>query len=303
MTARRQSGFTLIELLVVIAIIAVLAALGAGAYFKIRGSQQEKLTGDTVVKLQKALLQQWTAALDNANGDAKKGAIPDIVKAYCQNDPDRAAAVWGYLNLRKNFPESVAEARSAVTLPAVPPAFPTATVIFPASQVFLDRIPAAAATLNANEQSAVCLYVAIVELNRRGMESGITDNMTMLWPTTAASPSNQYKVFSDTFGQPIAFRRFLATSEMQAKPFSNQPLGRRDPLDPLGKLASLPTNPVNLRGALQTAVGGSRTFDGTNFIPTVFSLGVNRKLDFAGTEPVGDDILGYKLTAEQRQGN
>ena len=286
----RRAGFTLIELLTVIAIIAVLAALGAGAYFRVRANQQEKLTAETVTKLQKVLRQQWTAALDNA----KKEPIPDILKAYCQNDPDKTAAIWAYLHLRKNFPENVLEARSPVQLPPLPPTFPSATTIFPPQQVFLDQVPAAAGSLSADEQSAVCLYVSLTAINRRGMESGITDNMTINWPSGAPAAS-QFKVFSDTFGLPIAFRRLLSNTEMQSAPFSKPGLMNRDPLDPLGKLKTLP---IANRTALQLAVGGSRVFNDTNFMPTVFSYGMNKKLDFSGTEPIGDDVLGYRLETE-----
>jgi prepilin-type N-terminal cleavage/methylation domain-containing protein len=294
-TRRANAGFTLIELLVVVAIIGTLVALSAGAYFKVRQSQQEKLTGETVSKLQKMFLQQWTAALDNA----KKEPIPDIVKAYCQFDPDRSAAVWSYLHLRKNFPENVIEARSPVVLGAVAPTFPTATTIFPTQQIFLDRIPAAATSLSVDEQSAVCLYVALVEVNRRGMESGIGDSMTANWPPDSAATA-QYKVFMDTFGRPICFRRLLSTPEMQAKPFTIQS-ANKDPLDPLGKLPGLP---ANFKSAIETAIGGSRTLNNTNFIPSIFSYGINRVRDFdASNNPIGDDIHGYRLNVEGRTGN
>lgn len=289
----RRAGFTLIELLTVIAIIAVLAALGAGAFFRVRANQQEKLTAETVTKLQKTLRQQWTAALDNA----KKEPVPDILKAYCQNDPDKTAAVWAYLHLRKNFPETVLEARSPVQLPPLPPTFLSATTIFPPQQVFLDQVPAAAGSLSADEQSAICLYVSLTAINRRGMESGITDNMTINWPQGLPAAS-QYKVFSDTFGLPIAFRRMLSNTEMQVAPFSKPGLMNRDPLDPLGKLKTLP---IANRTALQLAVGGGRVLGDitySNFMPTVFSYGMNKKSDFSGPDPIGDDVLGYRLETE-----
>ena len=140
----RRTAFTLLELLVVVAIIAVLSALAAGALFRVRASQQEKLAGDRASQLQKMLTQQVSAALDTAR--ATQASMPDIVKEYSQFDPDRAKAIWAYLHLRKNFPQNVAEARSPIILPGTALGKP-AQLIFPAPAVFLDRIPAAAATL------------------------------------------------------------------------------------------------------------------------------------------------------------
>jgi len=47
----RRAAFTLIELLAVIAIIAILLAMSAGAYFRVRVSQQESATNTTLQKL------------------------------------------------------------------------------------------------------------------------------------------------------------------------------------------------------------------------------------------------------------
>ena len=47
-----------------------------------------------------------------------------------------------------------------------------------------------------------------------------------------------------------------------------------------------------------------RAFNDSNFIPSVISYGLNKKLDIDGAgEPNGDDLLGYRLMVEGRTGN
>ncbi len=286
---RRTTGFTLIELLVVIAIIAVLAALSAGAFFRVRAAQQEKLTGEKIIQIQKVLLQQWSAVLDTA----RKEPIPDIVKAYAQNDPDRAKAIWAYLNLRKEFPESVAEARNPIILSGTALSI-SPQVVFPAQQVFLNNVPAAAASLTADQQASLCMYVALTKIERRGMQSGLTDTMTVR--------IGDQTLFADTFNTPLTFRRFFAAAELNGKPYvTNATTPNKDPLDPLGKLATLPPA---YRVDIQAAIGGGRVLNNLNFMPTVVSYGLNKRLDVDGTgQPSGDDIYGHRLNVEGRTGD
>jgi prepilin-type N-terminal cleavage/methylation domain-containing protein len=289
MTARRQqSGFTLIELLVVVSIIAVLAAISVGAFFRVRASQQEKLTGEKVIQIQKVLQQQISAVLDNARTES----IPDLVKRYARNDPDAAKAIWAYIHLRKNFPETVTEARSPIMLRDIDSngnILPSIGLNIPPDRAFLANIPATAATLTPNEQSAVCLYVSLTKIERRGMQTGLNDAMTQ--------QLDGQMVFADTFNIPLSFARFLSTSEMQSAPYTAVTSAMKDPLDPRGRLSTLP---AAYQTELMTAIGGGRLFNNTNFLPTVVSAGSNKKFDPAQT---GDDIYGYRLNVEGRTGN
>lgn len=298
LTRRRTAGFTLIELLVVISIISVLAALSAGAFFRVRAAQQEKLTGEKIIQLQKVLQQQITAVLDTA----RKEPIPPIVLQYAQYDPDRAKAIWAYLHLRVNFPETVAEAQSGVFLGS------PATLVLPRNEKIWSMV-SGAGTLTPDEQAAACAYAFLTTVNRRGMESGINDAMT--------GKVGNYVCFTDTFNKPITFRRLFYTSEMDAKPYTATTfVGKRDPLDPLGKLQTLFVGPTALTAAQQAdllqAIGGKRMLNGSNFMPTFISSGLNRVFNPAlpttpalalTYNPNGDDLFGYRLNVEGLTGN
>src|SRR4051812_37835853 len=110
----RPAGFTLIELLVVISIIALLAAISASAVVRVRASQQAKSNDMTVDKIQKALDQQWKAVVDDVKAKNGKRSVPPTVVTFCQGDEKRAEALWIYMQLRNEFPETVVEAKSGV---------------------------------------------------------------------------------------------------------------------------------------------------------------------------------------------
>ena len=71
-----RAGFTLIELLVVIALIATLAALSAGAFFRVRAGQLKSASEATLVKLNTALDNRWKAIQESVNEDARKNQGP-----------------------------------------------------------------------------------------------------------------------------------------------------------------------------------------------------------------------------------
>jgi prepilin-type N-terminal cleavage/methylation domain-containing protein len=304
----RTAGFTLIELLVVVSIIAVLVAISAGAFFRVRAGQQGQLTGDKISQLQKVYFQQWTAVLDTA----KQAPIPPVVMAYAQNDPDRAKAIWAYIHLRRDFPESFAEAQSLPPAP-LPATYPPGVylggqLVLPRNEKIWNMVQGSAG-LSADDQASVCAYAFLTALNRRGMESGIGDQMT--------SRVGDFTVFVDAFQKAITFRRLYSTLEMQARPYTANPLNaNKDPLDPLGKLPTLFVGPTALTAAQQAdllnaiapsmnaAVLRTQLTNRSNFIPTFISSGLNKKFDVdAAGQPNGDDIYGYRLNVEGRTGN
>ena len=128
----RRGGFTLIELLVVIAILAALVALTVGIVGSVRTGQQSSTTDGTVKKLQVSLNQLRTAVLDEATSD-KNPYLP-IVQQWCDNDKDRAKAVLSYLYMKREFPQTFAEARGGIPIPGGP--------TIPAHRAFAD-LPAA----------------------------------------------------------------------------------------------------------------------------------------------------------------
>ena len=306
---QRTAGFTLIELLVVVAIIGVLVALSAGAFFRVRASQQDKLTGEKIIQQQKSFFQQFSASLD----DAKTHPIPDIVKQYARDD-DRAKAIWAYIHLRRDFPESFAEAQSLPPAP-LPATYPPGVylgglLVLPRNEKIWNMVQGSGG-LSADDQAAVCAYAFLTAVNRRGMESGIGDQMT--------SQVGGFTVFVDAFQKPITFRRLHSTAEMQGKPYVPNPLNlNKDPLDPQGKLPALFGGtglPAAQQADLLYAISPSMElfFPGklriqltnrSNFIPTFISSGLNKKFDVdAAGQPNGDDLYGYRLNVEGRTGN
>ena len=82
--ANARPGFTLIELLIVIAIIGVLAALSAGAYFRIADGQRASATEATLSKLNTGLDRRWRAVIDQAAKDARENKIPIASYELCR---------------------------------------------------------------------------------------------------------------------------------------------------------------------------------------------------------------------------
>ena len=104
---------------------------------------------------------------------------------------------------------------------------------------------------------------------------------------------------------------------MDAKPYTATTVaGKRDSLDPLGKLQTLFVGPMALTPAQQAdllqAIGGNRILNGSNFMPTFISSGLNRVFNptlpttpaqVLTYNPNGDDLFGYRLNVEGLTGN
>src|SRR5262245_58879701 len=105
----RRSGFTLIELLVVIGIIVLLASLSVVAIFKVREAGTDSTTDATLSKLQnQGLDMEYREVIQRCQIDRNQNRIPADVLAYCENDSDRALAVWTTANLKRAFPQTFA---------------------------------------------------------------------------------------------------------------------------------------------------------------------------------------------------
>jgi len=104
----RRAGFTLIELIVVIGIIILLMGLTIGVVFRVRESQLEKNSNESLRKLQIGFDEQWKAAGDQIRGER---AIPQLILDGTRTqagsfDPTRAHALHMKLRLRQEFPQS-----------------------------------------------------------------------------------------------------------------------------------------------------------------------------------------------------
>jgi prepilin-type N-terminal cleavage/methylation domain-containing protein len=293
--ARR--AFSLIELLVSISIIATLTGLTLAGIGKIRGIQLAKSTENTLNKIQLGLDQQWKAVLDQVKQDKLNKKIPPQVLALADNDPDRAEALWAYVCLRREFPDSIGEA--VAPSPVTPPgkAYGVLTVGPPGNQMqvqpratFASLSPVLGLPVTqqpgADLEAAVLLYIILNDASHRGMVSSMGDISTMAQGSVTFG-GTAYPVFIDAWGAPITFRRFYGdwpvVSEIQQAPFVNSKTTNIDPMDPLGKLSNWPNKqpqgqiPYKLIAEAQVLVLPGRSFGAParNKLITAISAGAN----------------------------
>ncbi len=133
MTTRQvRRGMTLIELLIVMAIISMLAALTAGAVFRIKETQEKSFTETTLRKLGSILDQHWKAVVDSAKqeynslpNDIKQNLIvladnttagPGQPKPHPRRD-DRARLLYIKFRLKQEFPVAFSQVLTEGTTP------------------------------------------------------------------------------------------------------------------------------------------------------------------------------------------
>jgi prepilin-type N-terminal cleavage/methylation domain-containing protein len=291
---RARGGFTLIELLVVIAIITVLSALSVAAYSAVRKTQKVRTTDDILFKLQQGIDNQVKILNDQVRADRKnRTAAYSAVLTYCGGDEDRAEALLMYLKLRHAFPQTYAEATANVTLALGG----TTYLNWPPHKAYAS-LPNLSTGWTADQQSAALLFAALSSMAAGGsafeMEATNSAQLDFMPPTGVTTA----RVFKDGWNQPVGFKRFYESLELDQPPYTNVKTGKLDPWDPLAKLATpttgwtaLPTLPgqKTTAEAVVFVSGSGAAFNNRNKSITAYSLGSDEA-------PGGnDDLFGYRL--------
>lgn len=352
MTRSNRTGFTLIELLVVIAILTVLAALTSGAYFRIRAAQMVSSTEATLTQVSTGFDRIWSASRDQAEKEFTSSRLPgannyDALVTYCfagavptaENDrskaKERAKALWMYLRMKNEFPQTFMESHNTITLGNA--------ISLPPKTTFTSKVPAwptncdsaVTAANMANSQAAVLLYLILTEKGARGETFG-SDTLsarsaTITLRNTLVNPAQTrtFTVFTDAWGTPLTYIRFFSSSDVNQRPFARHvSLSGSDSQDPFDVNFRLPDNSPGAfqqngnpdsaaaqRGAAaRTVIGISpQLFKNTrNWIPVIASAGPNREwnslnvlgVPFAGTDSntglmiddlATDNLYSYRL--------
>ena len=256
-------------------ILATLVTVGVG---RVKQGQKAKQTEGTLNKIQGALYQQWQAVLDQCVQDRVQNKIPQPVVTFCGGDPDRSVAIWAYAHLKREFPQSFAEATSPVNIGNV--------WSLPPSNTFTSLM--GQPSPGSQYEAPALLYIILSQKGNRGMIFQ-ADDVT----ATAQANIGGFAVFKDSWGTPITFIRFLENSELSGSEFVNSKIlsqdphmkvSTQDPLDPKGKLynawpAPAPINRATAQNTLALGVTfngtvkpANQSFDGTNKIISAIEL-------------------------------
>ena len=319
---RPRRGFSLIEVLVVIAIIGILAAMSAGAMFRLRAAQTTSNTEGTLSKLHGLMATRWSAVLDGA-----KKTVPVDLIDRCGGDKERAGSVWAYASLKNEFPTTFLEATTAIDLGGGVKLQPRG--IFKAVSTNNGATYIATQTPTAEQQSAALFYVAITQGGNQGNAAGSDGSNqqvggTDVVDTAAMSPKPvvSLPVYKDGWGTHVIFVRNASFGEIGAAPYMKAnavplqgggTLTVKNPLDPMGRLlvrtgnpwaSTAPTN--GYRTTMLTGLGLA-DFTNENFLPTLVSAGANKQFGTQYFDVVADDsadnLLSYRLRREGDKGN
>jgi prepilin-type N-terminal cleavage/methylation domain-containing protein len=306
----RRRGFTLIELLVVMALIAILAAIAAGAFFRVRASSEVSSTQSTLEKLNAGIDRKWKAVLDNAAIEAKN--TPASFQNFCGNDPDRIRIVYTYLKLKHEFPTTFEEATTPVTLAGL--TLPPRTGTFAPLTTTYTRQPTST-QLRREQDSAACLFLILTATGSGGEVFDVTPLQSQV--DTVAG----VQMFVDAWGRPIIFVRQAYLAELNGPPYLPASVTLRDPLDPIGRLTQFTTTwTTTSRDTFWTEVrrdympgsghGMPRSYSGTvNWVPTCVSGGPNEDLSQSylgsgtASDPGNDNLISFRLRRAGAKGN
>lgn len=291
--ATARPGFTLVEMLMVVAIITLLLAITTVGLQKATDAQKNRSSKEQVYKLQQSIDAEYQRVVQQSADDARGGKVPQAVKDYCDNDVNRITAVWTAMQLRRQFPDSFAE---AVTPFTVIPGYSLNPLATFAGVVGVGSASGANAPVDPNE-SAALLRLILAEKSTSGggaMASSADELGQQMTVTIGGKP---FKAFADAFGMPIGFRRWYGVKngedDVQAAPFvdANNPI--KDPLDTRALVFNWTTGgqPNTTKRQQMQALG----FVGRNRTATVYSLGKNKAPDLITGAPEGDDIVGHVL--------
>mgnify|MGYP000552795804 CR=1 FL=1 len=203
---QRRPGFTLIELLVVIGLIVLLASLTVGAVFRVVNAQKESNTNKQLLKIDMAYTAQRKAAVDQI----KKETYPDVIRTGTANtdgsqNRDRALALHMKLRLRKEFPQTFAEANyNAFGGDA------NLRAAYGPKSSYLSAIAGFNSGGDLDLESAVLLYVILAQ----GRGGATSDAESIAKTTLIGAAGQQKRVFVDEYGIPIGHRRWLNDAEM-----------------------------------------------------------------------------------------
>ncbi len=284
-----RTAFTLIEILVVIGIISVLAALTIGAVARGRSTAQVKTSEQTLSKIASGLAQQWAAARDQATTTNPPNWT--TIVSLAGGDTRRARVLWVKMNLQREFPQNIAEALHTFSVGTTPVLLPNSSYV-----TALSPIQSVAGTLNANTQSAICIYQAL-QIARRGQQFN-NDNIGSSGVGRVNVNGIDFPVFVDAWGNPIGFVRMTSDPSIQAE--LNEPIyvGKNahwDAEDREGTLLNTTWSGSALGKTAQAMI--AEPFINYNFQPYVFSWGLDQ------TANTSDDILSFRLREMGQRGS
>jgi prepilin-type N-terminal cleavage/methylation domain-containing protein len=186
----QRRGFTLIELLVVISILALLMALTASAVFRLSGSAQVDATQKILRKLDSGLDQQVKAVRDDIEKEVEAGKAA----SFFPNLPiDQRKTEYKKARMQQEFPTNFNEVLNPV---------PCGNGFLQPKQAYVRVVQPIAASVPAQDQGAICLYLALTQ-GRRGMVFPIEQAVG----ASAIRSISGVNAVVDVWGTPLAYTR------------------------------------------------------------------------------------------------